>query len=318
MNWQKMDTKMTKEFSCPICNSQEWKSCFNIHSFIKTVPNGLTRPNLINVQICKCIECGIEFNHEVLGEKNFNDLYTEDKVYSAKTYIYKKNISPKYSQDLIKYILKLTPEKGKLLEIGFLNTDIMKKFHEKGYEVFGIDLDSNAVEIARKAGFKAFKGDIRDFNIEEKMDVVLAIAVLEHIQFPNSFLEKINHILKDHGLLVLQIPNPSSLNRFFSSFSKHNWDMFCEPGHIYHYKKKHLLKLIEANNFKKTLYKTATIRIRGKWPFLCKRNIIIEKHTTHLIHKHAFFLFLYTCALKLLDFFHLGDTHFIIAKKKKQ
>jgi hypothetical protein len=172
------------------------------------------------------------------------------------------------------------------------------------------------VEKARDLGYKAFCGDVRDreFDLKE-YDAIVAIGVLEHIEQPSDFLWRLNSLLSQRGLLLLQLPNPQSLNAWVSQLSRHGWDMYCEPGHIFHYKKSNLFQLLYANGFKVVDYTTSTIRIRGKIPFLPMRVATFESQVAGLIHASNLFLQIYTLILSSLDMLKLGDTHVVVAEK---
>ena len=77
-------------------------------------------------------------------------------------------------------------------------------------------------------------------------------------------------------------------------------------------------EIITSNSFNIITYKTSTIRIRGKIPFWPTRNPKLESKIIEFTHKSKFLLYIYTHFLKILDIFQLGDTHFIIAKKKEK
>lgn len=46
----------------------------------------------------------------------------------------------------------------------------------------------------------------------EKFLLVLAIDVLEHVLYPKRFIESIQQIMQDDGLLIIDTPNAKSAN----------------------------------------------------------------------------------------------------------
>lgn len=78
-----------------------------------------------------------------------------------------------------------------------------------GNHVFGIDLNPQAVNVARKNGVKAITG-----NIEKKwnypnafFDVVICSHIIEHVVNPDHLLTESKRVLKNGGLLIIATPN---------------------------------------------------------------------------------------------------------------
>lgn len=78
-----------------------------------------------------------------------------------------------------------------------------------GDQVYGIDLNPQAVKFANKNGIKATLG-----NIEKKwkfpakyFDIVICSHIIEHLINPDHLLEESKRVLKDGGLLIIATPN---------------------------------------------------------------------------------------------------------------
>jgi SAM-dependent methyltransferase len=81
----------------------------------------------------------------------------------------------------------------------------MKK---KGYDVTALDPDSIAIEhIKKHSGVTTILGDFLEVKIEEKYDVISLNKVLEHIENPILMLEKVNSLLKESGIVYIEIPD---------------------------------------------------------------------------------------------------------------
>jgi 2-polyprenyl-3-methyl-5-hydroxy-6-metoxy-1,4-benzoquinol methylase len=311
--------KLENTFLCPVCLGRNWFKSHEISSCLPVIPVGLTRSSAVSVTICECQECGLEFNHGVLEGKDFRSLYTNNNIYTITYYSYRNGIKPKYTVDPIQVLECHRKPPGKLLEIGFLDTAFLEECSKRGWQVEGVDLDREAARKGRNCGFDVFWGDIRDEHFSAKRyDVIVAMGVLEHVEKPASFLGRISQLLLKNGLLLLQLPNPGGLNAWISRSSVHGWDMYCEPGHLFHYKKAHLLKMLSDHSFQTLYYTTSTIRVRGKVPFLPIRFPKLERHISRLVHESRMVLSAYTLMLKGLDAFRLGDTHFLIARKNTE
>lgn len=81
----------------------------------------------------------------------------------------------------------------------------------KDCTVVGIDIRSECVEFASKrvTGFEFYQGDIRDFSLDGKFDVVLCTEVLEHFVSADQIkgLNNLDSHLKSDGLLILTFPS---------------------------------------------------------------------------------------------------------------
>ena len=106
--------------------------------------------------------------------------------------------------------------KKKILDIGCGDGSFIKKF-EKCCEVFGVDVSSRAVKIAKEAGITAYEVDVSREKLpfeSEYFDIVYMGDVLEHLVNPDFAIHEVARTLKSNGSLVLSTPNLASwLNR---------------------------------------------------------------------------------------------------------
>ena len=70
--------------------------------------------------------------------------------------------------------------------------------------------------------------------------------VLEHIDNPDDFVDKLNRVLKDKGIIIFDIPNESSLG---FSWTKKNWFHLDAPRHLFHYSYESIKKMFERHGF---------------------------------------------------------------------
>jgi SAM-dependent methyltransferase len=306
-------------FTCPICNGDAYKKLFDIDSTVKDIPKGLTRRSHEKVTICYCNTCKLKFNAKVISNYDYQSLYTQNSIYAnSDTYQDDKMSYPKYSKDTVKLLMDVCEEGQSVLEIGPFKGDLMLELKQNNYSVIGVELDPKAAEIARGRGLSIISGDIHDrFFDDQKYDAIVGVGVLEHIEYPDRWVERISQILTDEGVLILQYPNPKSLNAMVSRYSIHNWDMYLEPGHIYFYSQENIDRLLEKFSLSIDQFHTATILERGKVPFLPTRNSIIEKLMMYLCRSKTIYL-IYWKLLSLLDLFKGGDTSIVIARKKNK
>jgi 2-polyprenyl-3-methyl-5-hydroxy-6-metoxy-1,4-benzoquinol methylase len=101
----------------------------------------------------------------------------------------------------------------KILEIGFGSGSFLAWAKQQGAEVYGVELQNEIVEAAKKHGFIAVD------NIDELMayrgdgfDAIVAIDVLEHLssESMSALFRSCEKLLKPSGVLIARVPNGDS------------------------------------------------------------------------------------------------------------
>ena len=121
-------------------------------------------------------------------------------------------------------------QKGRLLELGVGSGDTLKLFSNWGWQVEGLDFDTEAVKYATSQGLKVYAGDIFSQNfVSGSFDAVFSSHVLEHVPDPVALMQESLRVLKPGGIFVAVTPNASSkLHRVFKS----NWRGLEPPRHL--------------------------------------------------------------------------------------
>lgn len=103
----------------------------------------------------------------------------------------------------------------KILDVGCGNGNISLPLASLGYQVLGIDVDSNSISNAQKknhfsnARFLVFEADkIRELG---QFDCVIASEFFEHLKNPQNFAKQVYQILNPGGFLISSIPNGGNL-----------------------------------------------------------------------------------------------------------
>lgn len=126
----------------------------------------------------------------------------------------------------------ITPSKhAKILDVGCADgREIIKMVKNiKNSQIWGVDIESQAVLTAKKLGIKAAKS-----NIEEGLpfrsnffDVVIANQIIEHVHNVDFFVKEIKRVIKPNGFLIVSTENLSSWHNLFAlllgwqAFSQH-------------------------------------------------------------------------------------------------
>lgn len=78
-------------------------------------------------------------------------------------------------------------------------------------DFYGIELSEGLVELARLKGVKAFVGNVCNLSNQFQgcaYDVVTAMAVLEHLPYPELAAKEVFRVLKPGGILIATCPDP--------------------------------------------------------------------------------------------------------------
>jgi SAM-dependent methyltransferase len=97
---------------------------------------------------------------------------------------------------------------GKLLELGCLTGHFLALARKAGYEGVGIEPDPWAAEYARREfGLSVHEALAPNLLFDDRtFDVIAMFHVMEHLTRPMETLLQLHRILKDEGLLAMEIP----------------------------------------------------------------------------------------------------------------
>ncbi|HET8964440.1 MAG TPA: class I SAM-dependent methyltransferase [Chitinophagales bacterium] len=234
--------------NCPICGTKE----YNI--FLNCVDYTVSRETFT---IVECSFCRFRFTNprpEVskLGE-----------YYKSENYISHSNTSKGLINSVYQLVRKYTVLKklqliskfyktGNLLDIGcgtgeFLNICKAAKWNVLGIEPDKETRDKTAVKYNLNVQAEEYLTAIPDSSFE----IITMWHVLEHVPFLNKRIEELKRLVKPDGVIIIAVPNCSSLD---AKIYKEYWAAYDLPRHLYHFTpddiqrifKKHGLRLINV------------------------------------------------------------------------
>lgn len=293
---------------CPVCEGKEFQTYRELVSELAEVPDGLDRAQTVRVRIERCRGCGLYRTAQEADGCSPQALYEDASVcYEASvSKVRRASIEPVLSVDELS-LLGVKPP-ARLLDIGCGAGQLLLRAARAGYQVSGIDLDPRAILFAREElGLDVRRASLDHLSADETFDVVTMMGVLEHIADPRSFLLDVRKRIHPGGEIMVGVPNVASLNRHISRLSRHDWDMFLEPGHLYHYGINTLTKLAEQTGLRLRRWVSGTIAIRGKVPVLPVRRVGLERALQRAVTSNRGVRLTYVACLRALDLFRGGD-----------
>lgn len=198
----KSDLRNSIERICKVCGEPAGKP-------ILEVPSSNQKAGTDTFRVFHCHRCGLIF---VAPDPSESDLA---KVYCADNYDKDMRTSPKWRAwikhrhwyPLLSEIEK-TVSPGRLLDVGCSDGYFMDLAAERGWQVFGFDVNKDIVELAKKThGDNVRCETVYEMNWPDShFDTVRLCHVLEHLVDPIKALSNIHRVLRNGGLLSLALP----------------------------------------------------------------------------------------------------------------
>jgi len=230
-----------QDITCQICGQKSTRALYT-YTY-----------NLKISHILQCQHCYHLFIYPVplgeLKERNMNSLSDAELFHSSLLKIlYKKFIIDKEVCVVKKFLT--TSSKLRLLDIGCGTGWTTSLWREHGFETLGLESSLVRSEVAKnKYGLEVITEHFENFSkaTYEHFDIIILRHLLEHIDRPKEFLEKVRAILKSQGILLIVIPNINCMGRFVF---RENWEWVL-PWHLHFYTPKTLTRLLEDTGYRK-------------------------------------------------------------------
>lgn len=242
---------------CPLCGSKDtefWKKG-NIESV------GIEEFKITDYQYGK--------HWELTKCRNCHFIFSNPFPPAEVKEIYEKVVDPEYVEEeegrggnfrsILKNLKKIVEPKGPFLDVGCATGIMMNLAKKEGWDVYGVELSSWAVEEAkRRYGLEIIKGDFLEVDFPENFFQVIAlIDIIEHVSKPKETMEKVWRLLRRGGICVVVTPDVMSLT---AKIMGEKWWHF-RPAHIGFFSKESIFHLLHSKGFEIVKVK------RYKWRF---------------------------------------------------
>lgn len=227
--------KIESNVPCCVCGSSYssllYKMKFPIQKY----------PRIFTIRICN--KCGLLFNSPRLIE---SEIF---KLYDSNYYLFLENIEDEFQRISKIYLRTITVvhqkvKDKKVAEVGSGKGYLLSLLKEQGWDVQGIEISEHASDFANNVlNVQTFCGTIQNFisnSANNKYPLVMAIDVLEHVPEPIEFLNHVDQIVSEDGLLIIDTPNGNCKN---IEYLGKKWAAF-NPFHIYFFTESILRKYL--------------------------------------------------------------------------
>lgn len=174
---------------------------------------------------------------------NYISHHQDSGSLKEKLYKFLQGFNLKYKKDILKNEL---PSNAKVLDYGCGAGEFLK-FIENDFQTLGFEPNDSARNYAaQKLSKTKILSDLNSIE-NESLDAITLWHVFEHIDNQEDILKIFYNKLKDNGLLIIAVPNPTS---FDALHYKEFWAAYDVPRHIYHFTKSGMEKLMNTENWK--------------------------------------------------------------------
>lgn len=176
-------------------------------------------------RVVRCDRCGFVYSKKPKEKSTQNSLPAV--VDSVDIYI-------RNARDRLKRLADSTVIKnGKLLDVGCFNGTFAAAAKQLGFDVYGVEVVSEAAEIAKKEhGIEVVVGDFEDVKIPfSPFRVISFIHSFEHLNNPRRILRRCRNLLCDGGALLIEMPNFDSWSR---KLLGSKWRQFIEDHSLFY------------------------------------------------------------------------------------
>ncbi len=251
--------KLSEKMNCPVCNKSSYKLLFHDHN----------RRDNINCSgtYVQCKECSLVYLRERPPWEEVVKFYSSmDKDQTAnagqadagKLKRQAKKPVQKWKQVLRKvrfrahsWPLEAVPEGSKkLLDLGCGNGAKLFEFAERGYEVWGVDVSTDAIRLCKELLPQGHfsQGELQETGLPDgHFDYIRIDNALEHVPNPKEIVRECHRLLCKGGQLMIYVPHGRSLSmRTMKGNSLSAWI----PFHLQLVTRKSLWCLLNETGFK--------------------------------------------------------------------
>lgn len=221
---------------CKLCGAEKVKTLRKITSPVNT----------LNYTLYQCQACASAFfdvNEHPVDLKQMYDDFKDRAEFPVEFSPSKKWIS---ERQIAEKLLKRTIES--VLDVGCRTGDFLMHFDPQ-IKREGVELSAHFSATAKKRGLRVHNNFLEKIKFTSSFDLVTCYAILEHLEYPLTFLESLTSIVNKGGVLVIMVPYYRSLKRKILPLLGKPWHMFTPPEHLNYYSIKFLDQYLKTKGF---------------------------------------------------------------------
>jgi SAM-dependent methyltransferase len=206
-------------------------------------------------RMLRCNRCGVGFLSPALVTYNPDEYYGGESHYGCAPNERTQKLAAENAKEVLRYLVKFIEPRGRsLIDIGAHHGIFVREANAAGFQANGIEPNAAAQQWAKRHGIPVAVSRIEQFGTTAPLDVVTMFHVLEHLPDPIGSLRKARALLKENGLLVLEVPNSDS---YLARKDGMSWK-FIAFEHLFYFSEENISGIL-----KRAGYKVLTIKKRN-------------------------------------------------------
>lgn len=218
--------------SCLVCGSESQKRVY--------------RKKWESSNFSRCGSCGLIFQNPQECREETHNRYQEDyfqyEVSNEENFF---NLIARTMDDFNLY--NIIPPNASVLEIGSATGLFLKHMDSLGHKSTGIEICKESVDYGRKThGVNLLNCTLEEAELTaESFDFIHFSHLIEHLNEPDSFVDRVYRLLKKGGYIIVTTPNSAGL---FSGYYQDDWRCIVDD-HLFLFSKNNLARLLEKSRF---------------------------------------------------------------------
>jgi ubiquinone/menaquinone biosynthesis C-methylase UbiE len=173
-------------------------------------------------------------------KNQFGKSYFENEIMDEKTSLKREGYLK-----IVKKIITELPPGSKILDVGCGKGAYLKDINRirSDLELYGVDIGNVKEFLPDYINFEVSSGDDLPFE-DEKFDLIICFHVLEHVLNPMDFLREFNRVLKNEGLVYVEMPYYKTINS-----PEGNVNFWSDPTHVRPYNRCSIQRMLNYTHF---------------------------------------------------------------------
>ena len=211
---------------CPVCGNTENKLMFS-QEFAKI--EGICF--LGGYDVVSCNNCNFVYASNIPEQAAFDEYYINANKYEHE--IEQPDIITGKYEHIVQEIVHFEQDKtAPIVDIGCARSETLRSLQNLGYSnLTGIDPSVKNVDYLKSKGIIGIHATINTIDTLNQYEIVLFLAVLEHIQDLHKTLDTLYAITAMNGMLIISVPDmtvPASGEFPYQEFSREHINYFTE------------------------------------------------------------------------------------------
>jgi len=204
-----------------------------------------------NTPVVRCAGCGLLYANPRWKAEYLFGRYTDDYWELYRDKVSATATDPVANQarwDPVLTDLAQALPAGRILDVGCATGEFLLAAQARGWAIQGLESSPIGAEQARQTtSGPIYCGTLEIAPYEDaSLDVVTLWDVIEHLQSPRAYLERIARLIRPGGLFALTTPNIRSLPY---ALLGRDWEIVGPNDHLYYFAPRTLARLLARTGF---------------------------------------------------------------------